>query len=127
MERMPRRTSRLPLMALLGLVLALSVVLPAQAAQVPASTSFKIHPSSGPGGTVVTVTGTGWMPNTTVNFTFHDPIRHKTWAMGQVLTDGTGAFNTTVTVPLHPSQGDCQIRAKDRDAQMQKARTFTVT
>ena len=117
-------------MALLGLVLALSVVLPAQAAQAPqapTSTSFKIHPSSGPGGTVVTVTGTGWMPNSTINFTFHDPIRHKTWSLGQVQTDGTGAFNTTVTVPLHPSPGDCQLRAKDRDAQMQHARTFTVT
>jgi hypothetical protein len=67
------------------------------------------------------------MPNTTVNLTFHDPIRHKTWGIGQVLTDGSGAFNTTVTVPLHPSPGDCQIRAKDHDAQMQASRTFTVT
>src|SRR5438552_3368635 len=97
---------------LLGLSLALTVggaVIPAQASQAPSSTSFKIHPTSGPGGTVVTVTGTGWTPNTTVNFTFHDPVRHKTWPEGQVLTDGTGAFSTTITVPLHASQTDCTI------------------
>jgi hypothetical protein len=60
----------------------------------PATASMAIDPSSGTRGTVITVTGAGWTPGTTVS------VRYSGTLAGSgstVIVDGSGRFATQVT------------------------------
>jgi hypothetical protein len=84
--------------------------------------SISDNPTSGPPGTVVTVTGSGWSPGGTVDvrlFSFSGP----TSAHATVASDGT--FSTTVTVPSNTPLGPFTIFADE--AGVKATTTFTVT
>lgn len=70
-------------------------------ATVPAATcvcSITLHPVSGPRGTAVTVTGTGFTHSATVTLQFVDAALVRT-TFASATTDTHGAFTKTVTIP----------------------------
>jgi prefoldin subunit 5 len=90
---------------------------------VPAIT---ISPSSGPIGTVVTVNGFGF-PSAVTGTAYNATITFDATAKGWALTDGTGAFTTTITVPTTTGGGHT-ITATTNDTGVTTAsKTFTVT
>ena len=58
-----------------------------------------IDPATFAGGSVVTVAGSGLQPNLTT------PIELDGEAIGEVLTDDTGAFSTEITIPAGVAPG----------------------
>lgn len=108
------RTLRTLFVALIiGAGLALSIVQPASAATTPQIT---LNPASGPAGSAVTVTGTGFKAATTgtvivgsTTFTFQ--------------TTSTGAFSTGITIPA-ASTGNLTITAKT--SSIKASATFVV-
>jgi hypothetical protein len=109
-----------------GLILG-ALIAPTAQAGTRTTPIFTIGPTSGPPGTVVTVIGTGFGVETDVVFRFHDPVRHKTWLLGQTTTDANGEFSSIVTVPNHPTPGKNFIRANDRVSGIGLTNRFTVT
>jgi len=71
-----------------------------------------INPTSGPPGTVVTVNGGGWTPNSTGNEIHWDSQSGP--LLGTFSANGNGAFSTTVTIPQGPTAGAHAIWACDR-------------
>ncbi len=67
-------------------------------------------PAAAPGGTV-TVTGTGFAPNTTVTVELHPTAV----ALGTATTDDDGTFTATFTVPGDATAGDHQVVVSGAD------------
>jgi phosphonate transport system permease protein len=92
---------------------------PAPPGEVPGQPYVMVEPTcgvvseSGKPGTVLTVTGHGYAPNTQTVFWWEDPLggEFRIWREGeylQVQTDGDGAFETQITMPIiviPPSSG----------------------
>jgi hypothetical protein len=87
----------------------------------PAPT-ITLHPTSGPPGTVVTVTGSGWTPNRLID------IRFGTSGPSTVTltTASDGTFSTTVTIPSNAALGSSITISADL-AGVTALATFTVT
>jgi hypothetical protein len=88
--------------------------------QTLASTTFNVtfskitvYPTSGAGGTHVTVTGSGFGLNQGVDIFIGTDISHHLVHIGEVTTDGTGAFTKQVTIPSDISAGDYFISARE--------------
>ncbi len=122
--------STLALVEAIPLALA-SPVLPTQG-QAPQPTptllpgpqpTLALNPISGPAGTVVTVTGSGWPANTVVALHFNSTI--SSIVKPTVASDGT--FTATFTVPPGAVVGPKTIDADDEATQHSLATTFTVT
>jgi hypothetical protein len=103
--------ARLVPAALAALAALLAVPTPAGAQQAPGgSEQFTIAPTSGPVGTSITVTGTGWTPNTAVQAGITEDARLIGGRVGspagpisEVVTDARGAFTVQVeAVPIPP-------------------------
>ncbi|WJH25289.1 glycosyl hydrolase [Pseudarthrobacter defluvii] len=108
------RTLRTLFVALIiGAGLALSIVQPASAATTPQIT---LNPGSGPAGSAVTVTGTGFKAATTGTVI----VGSTTFAFQ---TTSTGAFSTGITIPA-ASTGNLTITAKT--SSIKASATFVV-
>ena len=85
-----------------------------------------LNPTSGPIGTEVTVTGTGFQGGEKVKLTFLDSVNGNV-VLKTVTSDPTGAFSTTVTIPASAAAGARKIRAKGIISGALVTKTFTVT
>jgi hypothetical protein len=102
----------------LGLALALTVALPAQAVQAaPVAAQISLSPATGPAGTAVTVTGTGFKVSTTGTV-----IAGSTTFSFKTAADG--AFSTSITIPA-AATGPLTIMAKT--SSIKASSVFTVT
>ena len=81
--------------------------------------TISINPTSGPVGTLVTVTGNGFDPISTVGITFGGS------SVTTVNPTSNGVFTATFTVPLSSSIGDQTVKATQGSNSASK--TFTVT
>jgi len=61
-----------------------------------------ITPTSGPPGTVITVSGTGWAANSVIGI---QAVPHWGGTAYSVTSGPTGAFSSTITVPLTAESG----------------------
>lgn len=84
-------------MALVGCALALALVAPAGASAATAAVDRACYP--GDGSTVVTITGSGFVPDTQVLLEIGGGV------VGYTTADGTGAVSTTFPVPSPPAAG----------------------
>lgn len=74
-------------------------------------TAVQLSPSSGAAGTVVTVNGTTFAPNSAIKITFDGSAAVTTPL--SVVSDANGAFSATIQVPLGASSGQHTITATD--------------
>ena len=84
--------------------------------------STTLTPTSGPIGTKVTVSGSGFIANATVTITFDDAA--VTTATAVVTTNSKGSFSTTLDIPAS-SGGAHQVKASD--GTNTDTRTFTIS
>ena len=61
--------------------------------------TLQITPDTGASGTTVTISGQGYLPDTTVTVTWLDPNTYQTTALLNVAVDSNGQFTQTVAVP----------------------------
>ena len=85
-----------------------------------------LQPDSGPPGTVVQVTGSGFGSFEKVKLTFIDSVNGKA-SLGKATTDATGHFSKNVTIPANATQGPQTIKAKGHISSRHVTQTFTVT
>ncbi|HTU78992.1 MAG TPA: IPT/TIG domain-containing protein [Solirubrobacteraceae bacterium] len=85
-----------------------------------------ISPSSGPGGTVVTVSGSGFVPGDTIKLKFTDHKKHKT-TLPSATVNGSGELSTEVTIPETAAEGAGSIAATSTETAVSLTKTFTVT
>ncbi|HEY8753408.1 MAG TPA: glycosyl hydrolase [Arthrobacter sp.] len=98
--------------------MALTAVLPAQAAQAaPGTAQVSLSPSTGPAGSAVTVSGTGFKASTTGTIIVGS-------ATFPLKTAVSGAFTTSITVPA-TATGPLNVTAKT--SSVQATSLFTVT
>jgi len=84
------------------------------------SLTMTLNPVGGPAGTTVTITGSGFAPNTSGDVIFANTTN-------SVTTTPAGAFSTTMTVPSVPP-GDYPIRGDiPSGGSIEASATFTVT
>ena len=89
---------------------------------VPAIT---LQPNSGPPGTVVQVTGSGYGSFERIRPGFLDS-GHMT-GLGTVTTDGTGDFDIQVMIPSRATLGSHRVVARGLISGLADTRSFTVT
>ncbi len=87
--------------------------------------SITINPASGPIGTVVTVNGYGF-PGAAGTSVYNATITFDATPVGWALTDATGAFTTTITVPT-ATGGAHLITATTNSTVVSASKTFTIT
>src|SRR5947209_17438233 len=91
----------------IALILAVGVLQPRLAS---AAASIMLNPTSGPTGTVVNVTGSGFQQNETVNITFHNTANFGVVA-SPVASGTNGSFATQFTVPAGATPGAYTVTA----------------
>ena len=74
----------------------------------------------------MTVQGSGFGGDEEVVLTFIDTVMGTT-RLRVVMTDGTGAFTTQVTVPMNATSGTQHVKAKGRGSGQSRKKAFTVT
>lgn len=124
MQTTIRRLS--PLVWVVALLTALSVLVPAAADAAPGygKASISDSPSSGPAGSSTTVSGQNFTPDSTVTLTFHSAPS----SLGTAHTDASGRFSTKVTIPSDARKGHHTIFARDNGSPARHAQTgFLVT
>jgi hypothetical protein len=94
--------------------------------RVPIRAALSLNPKSGPPGSAVDVSGSGFGGLEHVTLSFIDSANGVT-RLGVVTTDGTGSFATTVMIPSDATLGDQAIRAVGQDSGQSRRKTFTVT
>ncbi|MGA8791255.1 MAG: glycosyl hydrolase [Paenarthrobacter sp.] len=101
----------------LGLVVALTVIQPATAVHAaPAAARISLSPATGPAGSTVTVTGTGFKASSTGTVTAGT-------AAVAIKTAASGAFSAPITIPA-TAPGNLTITAKT--SSLQASSVFTV-
>ncbi|HEX4838498.1 MAG TPA: hypothetical protein VFV03_08260 [Solirubrobacteraceae bacterium] len=83
-------------------------------------------PKSGLPGSTVTVSGSGYLPGDTIAPTFTDHKGVKTVYSG-VITNGSGAFSTEITIPAGAALGVGDIIVTSSATGVHVSQTFTVT
>ena len=94
--------------------------------RIPFAARAHLAPRSGPPGTVVVVTGSGFGGLERVHLTYVDSVNGKT-NLGRVTADATGSFSKEVTIPLTASVGAQKITAVGKASHQEAKATFTVT
>jgi hypothetical protein len=82
---------------------------------------IQVSPHSGPPGSSVRVTGTGFSPNESVQITFEDRT------VGRARADATGAFSRMITVPSQAQRGAHTITAVGAVSVLATQAAFRVT
>jgi len=91
--------------------------------------TIAINPATGPAGTTVVVTGSGWVTNTVVNNVVTITLKNSglvAVATQNVTPDTTGNIAATITVPASATPGTYTITAGDVNSNTSSAFTFTV-
>jgi hypothetical protein len=83
-------------------------------------------PKSGPGGTVVTITGSGYLAGDTITPTFTDHAAVKT-TYSSVTTNSSGEFSTEITIPPGAALGNGEIVVTSTQTGVHVSQPFTVT
>jgi hypothetical protein len=83
-------------------------------------------PASGPPGTSVTLSGSGFPAGDSVTLKFKDVDGTKT-SLGTVTTDANGAFSVSKTVPANADPGVGKLSAKSQVTAVTPKAAFTVT
>lgn len=88
--------------------------------------AVSLSPRSGPNGTQVTVTGTGWTPGTVVQVDYLDTFGRETGSSTSGIADASGAFTATLTA-ADPTgfPGNHEVRASN--AEQTASTTFRAT
>jgi hypothetical protein len=94
--------------------------------RVPFIAHLHLSPKSGPPGTVVQVTGTGFAAVEKVTITFIDSGAGKS-VLGTFATDATGHLTAQVTIPLNSTAGAQKITGVGKVSDQRAKATFTVT
>jgi hypothetical protein len=101
--------------AVVASVIALNLYAPLSTASAAVSATctctITLNPVSGPQGTTVTVTGTGFTANATVTLQFVDAASVRT-VFASATTSNTGGFTTTVKIPAAAALGHGTVVAK---------------
>src|SRR5256712_7097515 len=87
-------------------------------------TAISLNPTSGPAGTTVTVSGSGFAANSGITISYDGAA--MTTNPGTITTDSTGAFSGSITVPLSSAAGAHTVKATDASNHPASA-SFTVT
>src|SRR3989475_788425 len=87
-------------------------------------TAISLNPTSGPVGTTVTVSGSGFAANSGITISY-DGVAMTT-NPGTITTDSTGAFSGSIIVPLSSAAGAHTVKATDASNHPASA-SFTVT
>src|SRR2546428_436710 len=87
-------------------------------------TAISLNPTSGPAGTTVTVSGSGFAANSGITISYDGAA--MTTNPGTITTDSTGAFSGSITVPLSSAAGPHMVKATDASNHPASA-SFTVT
>lgn len=91
--------------------------------------TIALTPTTGPAGTTIVVTGSGWVTNTVVNNIVTITLKSAlavTVATQTVTPDATGAIAATITVPTSAAGGAYTVAATDTNNNSSSAITFTV-
>ncbi len=88
--------------------------------------SLKLAPKSGPPGTSVRVTGSGFAPSEQVKLTYTDSVNGKT-PLGTFTTNSTGGFTAHVTIPPNATVGVQTIGSTGLTSGQRPTAKFTVT
>src|SRR5207245_8500352 len=94
-----------------------------QASSLSLLSTISLNPTSGPAGTTVTVTGSLFLPDSVVTISYDGTT--VTTTPGTIITDLTGSFSATFTVPASTA-GSHTVSAKDAVSNSASAQ-FTVT
>jgi hypothetical protein len=90
-------------------------------------TRIGLNPNTGPGGTSVTVSGSGFFGGEMVTLSFLDTTTHQTTPLGTVAASANGRFTTSVTIPAGASVGADKVVAAGASSGIKVSSTFTVT
>lgn len=88
--------------------------------------TLTLSPTSGPNGTTLTVSGTGWTPGAVVVLAYLDPVGHDTGSGGSATVDARGRFTTTL-VAQDPANVPGRHTVNADDGTRRQAATFTQT
>jgi hypothetical protein len=116
----PMWTPLLRTVALVGMVSTLVVVGVSAAQAIPTLT---LDPTSGPPGSTVLVSGTGFGPSEEIDILF---IQNRTRFLGSTTSDPSGNFSVDETIPGNADPGDASIRAQGAVSRIRATATFTV-
>lgn len=123
----PRRI-RLPHVLVVTVALvAVILSAPIAANAVTCTCSMSLSPASGPAGTSVIVTGSGFTAGGTVRLQFVDAAKVRTLVSKKVAVDSTGGFVVTVTVPTAAAAGTGKFVANEKTSLQRAKASFTVT
>jgi hypothetical protein len=106
--------------------LALTLSAPTVANAAICTCSMSVSPTSGPAGTGVLVTGTGFTPGGTVRLQFVDSAAARTLVAKSVAIASDGTFSLTVTVPAS-ALGAGKFNANEKVSLQRAKASFTVT
>ena len=70
---------------------------PSPVVSAPAQPGLSVDPASGPNGTVLTVSGTGWTPAAEIAVEYLDPVGVATGSQTTAIVDGEGRFTAQLT------------------------------
>ena len=70
---------------------------PSPVVSAPAQPGLSVDPASGPNGTVLTVSGTGWAPAAEIAVEYLDPVGEATGSQTTAIVDGAGRFTAQLT------------------------------
>ena len=104
---------------------AMSTLMTLGVVRASAAPTLGLDPTSGPSGTYVLVSGTGFGPSEEVDVLFIE--NGRTQFLNAATSDPSGAFSVTVTVPPWATVGTATIRAQGKVSHILDTATFTVT
>ena len=106
---------------------ALTLSAPIAANAATCTCSMSLSATSGPAGSSVLVTGSGFTAGGTVRLQFVDSAKVRTVVAKNVAVASNGSFSVTVTVPMTAGLGAGKFNANEK-ASLQRAKApFTVT
>ena len=85
--------------------------------------TMTLSPKSGPVGTSMTVTGTGYQPGESVGIYLDSST---TTALATVTASSTGGFSKAVTIPSSAAVGDHRVYGVGKTSKLRVGQTFTV-
>jgi hypothetical protein len=88
--------------------------------------TLSVSPPSGPPGSSVTLTGTGYLPGDTVTPTFTDHKGAQT-TFPSVVTNGSGEYSTEITIPASAALGSGTIKLTSTETGAHISASFDVT
>lgn len=106
---------------------ALTLSAPMAANAVTCTCSMSVSPTSGPAGSSVLVTGTGFTAGGTVRLQFVDSASTRTVLSKKIAVASNGTFSMTVVIPASAAVGAGKFNANEKASLQRTNVSFTVT